>query len=164
MRGFNLIQRRIATILLLVYLVLAVELTLLQFRRVNPGRNLVPFRTIVHDLGKGGLELAVNTCGNILATMPLGFLLPVVFGPRLGTIRRVAAASLSASLLVELAQAWSGRRVADVDDLLLNTIGGLFGYAVLVVCQRLLFRRRSGSGTRAASPGGASRTRPPAPL
>jgi glycopeptide antibiotics resistance protein len=38
-------------------------------------------------------------------------------------------------------QYWSGRRVADVDDLILNTIGGVLGYCAL----RLAMRSRPGS-------------------
>ncbi len=35
---------------------------------------------------------------------------------------------LGVSLLIEVLQGISGRRVADVDDVILNTLGGLMGY------------------------------------
>ena len=44
--------------------------------------------------------------------------------------------------MIEVVQYGSGRRVADVDDLILNTAGGVLGYCIL----RLSSSRRSRSG------------------
>ncbi len=101
-----------------------------RFYQVNPGYNLMPGRTIAHDLGKGGIEFLINTVGNLVATMPLGVLLPIVLPRRVGSALRAALASFVVSVLIELSQAWLGRRVADVDDLILNTLGGWFGYGL----------------------------------
>ena len=38
---------------------------------------------------------------------------------------------LCLSAMIEVGQYVSGRRVADVDDLILNTLGGLLGYLTL---------------------------------
>lgn len=101
-------------------------------------RNLVPGRTIAVYLGPGksALERFVNLGGNLLAFVPIGILgatAPFLssasasgLGRRAGTIRG-AVAGFGFSLVVELGQAALGTRVADVDDLVLNTMGGAFG-------------------------------------
>ncbi len=71
-------RRAVAWVLLLAYLAILGHLTLVRFYQVNPGYNLMPGRTIAHDLGKGGIEFLINTVGNLVATMPLGVLLPIV--------------------------------------------------------------------------------------
>ena len=43
----------------------------------------------------------------------------------------VAVFSLSISFVIEVGQYISGRRVPDVDDLILNTLGGMLGYLAL---------------------------------
>ena len=148
-------RRGIAAVVLLVYLVLLGHLTLFRFYQLNPGYNLVPGRTIAHDLGKGGIELLVNTLGNVVATIPLGVLLPIVLPRWVKSASRAALAAFVTSLLIEMTQGWLGRRVADVDDLILNTLGGWFGYGLAVAWRWWWVRRRSESGIRAASPGGA---------
>ena len=144
-------RRGVAWVLLLAYLALLGHLTLFRFYQINPGYNLRPGRTIAHDLGVGGVEFVINTLGNVVATMPLGVLLPIVLPRRVGSALRAALAAFVVSILIELAQGWLGRRVADVDDLILNTLGGWFGYG-LGVAIRWWFRTHSGSSTPATSP------------
>ena len=88
----------------------------------------MPFRSIAYDLRKGGRDLQVNFLGNIVAFMPLGILIPLN-RLRPTTAWHVATWSALLSAGIEVVQYVSGRRVADVDDVLLNTCGGLIGYA-----------------------------------
>ena len=141
--GIRSCRRGVASVLLLIYLIVLGYLTLFRFHQVNPEHNLIPGRTILHDLGNGGAELVINTLGNVVATLPLGALLPIVVPRRLVSAVRVALAAFLTSLLVEVAQFWLGKRVADVDDLILNTLGGWFGYG-LHLAWRWWFKRRSG--------------------
>ena len=80
--GIRSLRRGIASFLLLIYLIVLGNLTLCRFHQVNPAHNLIPGRTILHDLGNGGAELVINTLGNITATLPLGALLPIVLPRR----------------------------------------------------------------------------------
>jgi glycopeptide antibiotics resistance protein len=119
---------RIASaVLLVIYLLVLLWLTLLILPGDHPAPNLVPFRSIAYDLRKGGRDLQVNFLGNIVAFMPLGILIPL---NRLRPTRawQVAAWSAFLSAGIEVAQYFSGRRVADVDDVILNALGGLIGY------------------------------------
>jgi glycopeptide antibiotics resistance protein len=116
------------------YLVILSWLTLFAFLAPSLpgglGLNLRPFATIGEYLQLGGRPMLINVVGNLLAFMPVGVLLPLSrVGPT--SAGRVAFVSFGLSLLIESAQYASGRRVADVDDLLLNALGGILGFAVL---------------------------------
>lgn len=163
LRGIRSFRRGVASFFLLIYLLILGDLTLLRFHQINPDYNLVPGRTIAFDIGRGGIAFGINIVGNIVATMPLGVLLPIALPRRVDSALRVALAAFLTSGLIELAQAWLGRRVADVDDLILNTLGGWLGYG-LARAGRRWFRRRSESNTRATSLAGAHRSRGPTPL
>jgi glycopeptide antibiotics resistance protein len=90
---------------------------------------------------------------NILMFVPFGVLLPLVWR-RTGSPGRVLAASFTASLAIELTQlvewiALGNYRTVDVNDLIANTAGGLFGYAILRAITRA---SRRGCSPRAWSP------------
>ncbi|MGN6291466.1 MAG: VanZ family protein [Chitinophagaceae bacterium] len=67
-----------------------------------------------------------NIGGNILGFVPLGFLLSVLLF-RNGKIFKTILAVFLISLFFETIQLYTGLGIFDVDDLLLNTLGGLFG-------------------------------------
>jgi glycopeptide antibiotics resistance protein len=118
------------------YVAVLLWLTLAVLRTEEPVPNFVPFRLIVHSWNKGGAALLVNLVGNVVAFVPLGVLLPLVRrAPTsvLGVV--VAGAALSAA--IETLQYASGRRVADVDDVLLNASGALAGYALYLAARTL---------------------------
>ena len=73
---------------------------------------------------------------NIVLFLPFGFLVPW-FCSRMSGAGRVAAGGLGLSLLVELSQLLNNRST-DVDDLLLNTLGALAGWAVYRILRRWL--------------------------
>ena len=87
-----------------------------------------------------GLEnFVVNILGNILAFAPLGFLLPLL-DQKYRKFYRMAILSLLFSLLVEVVQLLLKVGIFDVDDLLLNTLGGMLGYVVCRLYMRLFVR------------------------
>ena len=73
----------------------------------------------------------INFVGNIVAFVPMGFMPPLIF-KRSIKLRDVLVFSLCFSLLIESGQLISGRRVPDVDDLILNGLGGVLGYVLSV--------------------------------
>jgi len=97
--------------------------------------NLVPFETLRlywRVLQKGGsqrllLHSVVNLAGNVVMFVPLGWFLPNLWRIFRGFFR---TAFFGASLicLIELMQYMTGLGSCDIDDLLLNTAGILFGY------------------------------------
>lgn len=93
--------------------------------------NLVLFReirrfvTYRNELGFG--SFAVNLFGNILAFAPFGFCLPLI-SPRYNGFFRILFLSAGFSFAVELVQLVYRVGIFDVDDIFLNTIGGMLGY------------------------------------
>lgn len=108
--------------------------------------NLVPFKSLATALATGGYPSVIDqSLGNFLMLVPLG-----TYGPLLWQWMRswkaAIAVGLSASCGIELLQlAISGLlgytyKIADIDDVILNTAGVMAGYVAL----RILGKRWGG--------------------
>lgn len=103
--------------------------------------NLVPFKEIGRflryhrTLGTGTVLL--NIVGNVAAFVPFGIFLPV-FSERCRKVWFTVFYSFELSLLVELLQLVTKVGSFDVDDLILNTIGGLAGFLIYLLGKRIL--------------------------
>ena len=137
-----------AIILFILYLSVLIYLTFLSqihgrgyfHRSMNPA----PFRTILMFLNSGrDRAILVNIFGNIAAFLPMGLLLPLVSG-KFARFLKVLLFACGLSLLVEILQYALAVGAADIDDIILNTAGGLAGYG-LYVLGSLLYRRIGGS-------------------
>ena len=69
---------------------------------------------------------------NVCLFMPLGGLLPCAIKPLRKGAWKTVLLCLALSLCIEIAQFFVGR-VADMDDLICNTLGGVFGRALYTV-------------------------------
>lgn len=89
-------------------------------------------------------EVVVNLLGNIAAFVPFGFLLPMICrrGKKLFCCTMMTALF---SLSVEVVQLLSRVGAFDVDDILLNTIGGLLGFIGYEILFGFRERRRKKS-------------------
>lgn len=94
--------------------------------------NVIPFANFTEDV-EGHLL-------NVLLFVPLSLLVPMSSGGYLKALPVVATAIVT-SLTIEFSQLLNSR-VTDIDDLLMNVIGALIGYAIF----RILFRRRCDDG------------------
>lgn len=88
-----------------------------------------------------GVWSVVNLLGNVLIFVPLGIFEPMASYRRsfFGTVFD----GFLISMLVEVFQFISKVGRFDVDDLLLNTLGVIFGYLIFLLCNRI--RRRHGA-------------------
>ncbi len=95
--------------------------------------NLQPFLEIRRYLANWrimGIRLTLlNLAGNIVGFMPFGALLPVL-SRSARKLWKVGLLSLEVSALVEISQFLLQVGCFDVDDMILNTLGGALGYAV----------------------------------
>jgi glycopeptide antibiotics resistance protein len=98
-------------------------------QRTDACLKLEPGRSIAEYLAAGGWPMVLNVLGNLAAFVPLGVLWPLLLRGRTSAWR-VAGLAASVSFLIESLQFASRRRIADVDDVMLNTLGGLLGYGV----------------------------------
>jgi glycopeptide antibiotics resistance protein len=123
-------RRRAIWLLMIGYVLFVLDLTWLQFPTARPEANLVPLRSMIGDWRLGGQELLVNFLGNIVVFIPIG-MIPVLARPRGAAAWHSAVFCLLLSLVIELVQYASGTRTADVDDIILNTVGGILGYGIV---------------------------------
>lgn len=84
----------------------------------------------------------LNVIGNICVFIPLGIFLPKLFA-RCRNLFFIIVLSLELSFVVEVIQLVTRVGSFDVDDLLLNTIGGILGYIIYKVSTGVgrLFRK-----------------------
>jgi len=100
--------------------------------------NLIPFRD--------GISLSMIL--NVAMFMPLGFLLPLLW-KEYQSLVRTAIIGFCFSCGIEFCQLFN-RRVSDVDDLLMNTLGAILGWLIWIVFSRITHlkygRRNQGFG------------------
>jgi glycopeptide antibiotics resistance protein len=95
--------------------------------------NFVPLRTLaIYVANTDSVFWMGQLVGNLLLLLPVGLLGPIAL-PAMNGWLRVLLVALVLSLAIEAAQLVVPNRMADVDDVLLNVIGALLGYAILSV-------------------------------
>ncbi len=108
--------------------------------------NLVPFLEIKRFWQNreilGNIAVFVNLAGNVIAFVPYGFFLPILNGRIRGSLH-MGMLTFEFSLLIEVMQLLLKVGSFDVDDLMLNTLGGILGYLTFAFCN-LIRRRRYG--------------------
>ena len=101
--------------------------------------NLVPLEEIKRFLCNtdtlGWEPVISNIAGNVIAFIPFGYFLPRLFKYRIQFLKAVLV-SFDLSLAIEIIQLLSRVGSFDVDDLILNTIGGIIGYILCVIVWR----------------------------
>ncbi|EPZ42553.1 VanZ family protein [Alicyclobacillus acidoterrestris] len=136
------IRRQVLSLLFFAYLLVVVDITLFPIPYAHHGgnlqeNNLIPFKTIMGILKLGSLSNALsNIGGNVFLFAPFGFLMPLLFRKQ-NSYTRVLLFGFLGTLCVESSQFIISAilgftyRSFDVDDLICNTVGALFGYAIL---------------------------------
>jgi glycopeptide antibiotics resistance protein len=106
--------------------------------------NLKPFSTIrLFSSKRVSTEYRYkNIGGNIIGFLPLGIILPLLF-PLLRKFGFLAGTVFLLSLLFELTQLVAGIGVFDVDDLILNTAGGVAGFILYYITRWLVNQQSS---------------------
>lgn len=110
------------------------------------GINTIPFTSIkkIYYSNKSAPYKFKNIAGNVLGFIPLGFLLPFLVFRRWGIILSILSVAFI-SMGFEYIQLYTGCGVFDVDDIILNSLGGIIGALFYGICQLahyLLFKKR----------------------
>jgi len=123
-----ILHEELFNLLFMTYLLLLFHLVTSQDIQAYNGTNLMPFREIFrYDVGTSGFYKQV--IGNILLFIPFGFFVSSYCKIKgLGTITLV---SFFSSLTIEVVQHFIGRSF-DVDDIILNVVGGILGFLIYV--------------------------------
>ena len=147
--GSAAIRVRVAGgVLLVAHLALVAWITLrpLDVPWVRPA-NLHPLAGIRADLALGWPEAARRIGEGLALLAPLGVLLPAVSGrlvvSPLASLARTVAAGTLLSLGIELLQTGVPGQVADIDAVLLNTVGVALAHLLVVPAARARIRRRA---------------------
>ncbi len=124
----------------LIYLIFAAKI--LIFRNSGPyyhnesvwnNINFVPFKSIwMYLTSIEHLNLSIilmNLLGNIFLFLPLGVFSSLLF-KKMNSIKKVTLFTLCTSLLVEVIQLINHNGQSDVDDVILNTLGGSIGASI----------------------------------
>ncbi|WP_017812537.1 MULTISPECIES: VanZ family protein [Paenibacillus] len=145
--------RIIPFILLVTYLYLLTQMILFKGGPIDPGLikerllewlqqpdliytrtiNLTPFQEISRDWSRLSLHptgTSIQLIGNVLAFVPLGMFIPLLMRHPVWSGILVLPISLLLSLIYEGTQLLTGMGIFDVDDLMLNTAGGIIGYVL----------------------------------
>ena len=141
--------RRIRTaggVLFLIYMILLIYLL---FFAESYGRargleeyhyNLVPFREIRRYLCYpevlGTYAVVTNLAGNVIGFLPFGVILPVL-KRNLRSFWKILLLSFELSGMIEVTQLLTRVGSFDVDDIILNTLGGVLGYGIFSACNHL---------------------------
>jgi glycopeptide antibiotics resistance protein len=104
----------------------------------DPNWNLIPGRTIAHELGEFQAQtrvMAVQLFGNVGFFIPIGLLLPLGWhwAERLGRTLLVGLAMTVSIELAQLVMTYTlpvAPRWADIDDVVLNLLGVLIGWGI----------------------------------
>lgn len=142
MRNYKTTIKYLSVAIFVLYLSYLIYLTFFDdyYGRdvIHRSINIVPFRTIIKFLfsSYNWNVVLINIVGNIAAFVPMGFLLPIAF-ERLKTLLRVILVALSATMSIEIFQYITGVGASDIDDVILNVLGGIMGYFMMRIVAKL---------------------------
>ncbi|MCX4328704.1 MAG: VanZ family protein [Lachnospiraceae bacterium] len=97
--------------------------------------NIIPFRVFTESWEMGFIKKISQTFANIVMFMPLGFIFPVAFKKARKLYTTTIYMALF-SFLIEFVQYFIGRS-SDIDDFMLNTLGGISGYFIFFILSRV---------------------------
>ncbi|MBQ4231821.1 MAG: VanZ family protein [Lachnospiraceae bacterium] len=134
------VKKSIYMFLRIVFIVYVFVLSYLVFfserygriRYDSPQSNLVPFQEIHRYLSQFReitFLAIINVIGNTLIFVPFGALL-FIFSKKLAKFHNTVLLSLLLSLAIETTQYFTRVGVFDVDDIMLNTLGGIIGWII----------------------------------
>ena len=130
-------RKEIKNLIYIVYtFILFVLVTSTDFESV--GNNFIPFKEILRYKSTSGLFFR-NVIGNILLFLPFGYLITDMVQSKANKCNPLITLLLTSitSISTELIQLFIGRSF-DIDDIILNILGGLLGYIIYKILHILL--------------------------
>lgn len=103
---------------------------------LTPLKEIKRFMKYILDNDALGRAARLNIFGNIIAFIPFGIYLPYTSESKLGFISTFLY-TFSLSLTIELVQLITKVGSCDVDDIILNALGGVIGYILWYIYTKL---------------------------
>lgn len=129
-------KREISISIFFIYFLILINLTICKMSALsisfehNSHINYIPLietvRMFQHNI-LGAPNAIFNVIGNILAFLPLGFFIPLLFEKK-NKIGVIALYGFLTSLLIETIQYFTAYNLTDIDDIIFNTLGAILGY------------------------------------
>ena len=127
-RRKSIIHEEIFSLFFITYLLILFRLVTSQDISAYNSTNWMPFREILrYDVGTTGFYKQV--VGNILLFIPLGYF--VTSYCKIKNLGTISIVTLLSSVVIEVVQHFIGRSF-DVDDIILNVVGGIIGYLLYI--------------------------------
>lgn len=121
-------HKEFSNLLFIIYILLLYELLTRTELNHNSGFNLVPFTEIFrYEIGSNNFYF--NVVGNIVMFIPFGYFISKYIKPN--RILPILIVSAISSTTIEFVQSCIGRSF-DVDDIILNVLGGIIGFLIYV--------------------------------
>ena len=95
---------------------------------------LVPFKEIKIAFSLGGSFFLVNFIGNLIMFLPIAFFVGLLYNKP--SFLKCVLITMAFSVFVELCQLPQDRGT-DIDDVILNTLGGVIGYALCFIIGKI---------------------------
>ena len=122
------LHNEILNLLFIIYVLLLFELLTGTENSLGSGINYIPFKEIMRY--KFGSKMFIyNVLGNILIFIPFGYFISRYIKPK--KVWPIVIDALITSITVETVQLKIGRSF-DIDDVMLNIVGGVLGYFVYI--------------------------------
>lgn len=122
------LHEEIFNLLFVAYLLILFQLVTAQDIQTYNSTNLVPFREILrYDVGTNSFYRQV--IGNILLFIPFGYFVSGYC--RIKNLGLISLVTLITSFVIEFTQRFISRSF-DVDDIILNLVGGILGFLIYI--------------------------------
>ena len=127
--------KELTTLLFIIYVLFLFYIVTFQDNNFGVS-NFIPFKEIFrYDINSR--LFFKNVIGNVILFIPLGWY--ITYYTRTKKIYPALLLSIIISLAIELIQSYIGR-VFDIDDIILNIIGGILGYLVYIFLYKIKVR------------------------
>lgn len=144
--GHDRAKKVIGIVLFVIYMIVMVHILFFSESRTPGGElryNAILFHEIkryLTNVDRIGWQLVfLNVFGNVLIFIPFGALVTFFFREKSCIVAKVTLISCLLSCAIEITQLFTRVGSCDVDDVILNTIGGFIGALVYYIHHR---RRR----------------------
>lgn len=123
----SLLSSKVVFFIYTIYTLFLISITLLKGTLVEGNQyNFIPFRSILGFLEVNASISVLNILSNLLMFLPLGIILCFTNKKGFNSLFIIIYTSLG----IELLQFFLKRGVFDIDDIILNTIGGFLGVLI----------------------------------
>ena len=127
------IHQELYNLLFMTYLLILFRLVTSQDISALHSTNLIPFREILrYDVGTS--EFNRQVIGNILLFIPFGYFISNYC--KIKGVGIISLVSFLTSLIIEVVQHFIGRSF-DVDDIILNVVGGICGFLLYIALKAI---------------------------